>query len=149
MSWFLGTCSYNVRYAVLTSETMKSITFWYVTPCSLTEVFRHFWWTCCLRLRGLKVRRACKEKQGTSRSACCFIYSVLTMEAVYTYSSYVSVNFCQTTRCNITHHRHRRENLISYTRNRCSLFKRTRDQVPLPWKTTCNLGYIPLGSHCA
>jgi hypothetical protein len=37
-----GPAFIQVRYQVLTAANMKMILFWYVTPCSLVEVYRRF-----------------------------------------------------------------------------------------------------------
>jgi hypothetical protein len=68
--------------------------FWVVAPCSLVKVYRRFSCACCLHHQGV---------------------IVLLMEAAST--SEMSVNFCQTARCNNPEYSHlytrRRENLKS------------------------------------
>jgi hypothetical protein len=76
----------------------KITVFWYVAPCSLVEVYRHFRGGCCLH-----------HQSGE-------LFIALMMEAEST--SKTSVNFYQATRRNIPEdshlHTRRRENLKSH-----------------------------------
>jgi hypothetical protein len=81
-----------MRFQVLTAGSMKMAVFCDVAPCSLVEVYR------CLR-------GACCHHQGDHRlEVLAASIIVLMMEAASI--SETSVNFCQTTRRNISEDSH-------------------------------------------
>jgi hypothetical protein len=73
----------KVRFQVLTAVSIKMTVFWYVVPCSLVEVYRRLRCAYCLHRQG-KI--------------------ALMMDVAST--SEISVNFYQTTRCNIPEDSH-------------------------------------------
>jgi hypothetical protein len=52
MACFSKTCSYKVRFQVLTAASLKMAVFWVVAPRSLVEVYRRFRGACYLHLHG-------------------------------------------------------------------------------------------------
>jgi hypothetical protein len=48
-----------VRFQVLTADCMKMAVFWFVTTCSLVEVYRRFRGTCCLHHQGVATTDLC------------------------------------------------------------------------------------------
>jgi hypothetical protein len=62
-----ATC--EVRLEDLTTSNTESTTFLYVTPWSLVGVYRRFRGTCCLHLKGRRVRWARKQKE-TNNHTC-------------------------------------------------------------------------------
>jgi hypothetical protein len=65
-----------------TNDTVKSIIFWGMTPCSLTEVHRRFRGTYCLLLHGSRLSRVSSQQEAGGRARRSAYSSALKEEAV-------------------------------------------------------------------